>query len=294
MKVKIGIDLGGSHIGIGVVDANGRIVEKIEKRFTSTEKKCIKKVIEGYISEHVLEFAKKYKISEVGIGAPGSIENGMILESANLGIKNYAIVEKLQEMIQLPIKIQNDAKCASLAEHAYGCLKGYDRSLFLTLGTGIGGAIFINGQLLESVGKSGCEPGHMVIDKNGIPCNCGRIGCFERYASMKALKNNLRNALHLDETTRGEELFELIRKNNPTNEDYEIIENVVSEYIENLSIGLINLVQIFGPEMIGIGGSFVYFKEVLLERLKEKMNKTNLIIETAILGNDAGMIGAVL
>lgn len=134
----------------------------------------------------------------------------------------------------------------------------------------------------------------MVIEKNGIPCFCGRNGCFERYASMKVFKNNLREALGLDETTRGQELFEIIRKNKPENKDFQVIENVVSEYIENLSVGLLNLIRIFEPEIIGIGGSFVYFEEVLLLRLREKVNREDIKIETAILGNDAGIIGAVL
>lgn len=134
----------------------------------------------------------------------------------------------------------------------------------------------------------------MVIEKDGIPCFCGRNGCFERYASMKVFKNNLREALGLDETTRGQELFEIIRKNKPENKDFQVIENVVSEYIENLSVGLLNLIRIFEPEIIGIGGSFVYFEEVLLPRLREKVNREDIKIETAILGNDAGIIGAVL
>lgn len=299
--MKIGIDLGGSHIAIGVVDSNGKIVEKIEKRLTTSEKKNIKKSIEQYIIEHVNQFMQKYHITEMGMAMPGWAENGIIMSSGNLGIKNYPIVERLKE-IKLPIKIRNDAKCAAIAENTYGCLKGYDRSIFLTLGTGIGGAAFLDNQLLKAGRKPGYEFGHMVIEKNGIPCYCGRNGCFERYASMKAFKNNLRNALHLDETTRGEELLEMIRKNNPENENYERIENVVSEYIENLSIGIQNLIHIFEPKMIGIGGSFVYFEDVLLERLKEKIREMNkqevereeIKIETAILGNDAGIIGAVL
>lgn len=134
----------------------------------------------------------------------------------------------------------------------------------------------------------------MVIEKDGIPCFCGRNGCFERYASMKVFKNNLREALGLDETTRGQELFEIIRKNKPENKDFQVIENVVSKYIENLSVGLLNLIRIFEPEIVGIGGSFVYFEEVLLPRLREKVNREDIKIETAILGNDAGIIGAVL
>ena len=300
--MKIGIDLGGSHIAISVIDDNGRILEKIEKRLTSVEKQDIKKAIEEYITEHVNQWIQKYDIEGIGMSIPGWAENGVIVSSGNLGIKNYSIVEKLQEKIKLPITIRNDAKCAAIAENAYGCLKGYDRSIFLTLGTGIGGATFLDNNLLESGRRPGYEFGHMVIEKNGIPCHCGRNGCFERYASMKVFKNNLRNVLNLDETTRGEELLEMIRKNNPNNENYEVIENVVSEYIENLSIGIQNLVNIFEPEIIGIGGSFVYFEDVLLIRLKEKIKeinkgqigRENMKIETAILGNDAGMIGAVL
>ena len=134
----------------------------------------------------------------------------------------------------------------------------------------------------------------MIIQKGGILCNCGQKGCFERYASMKAFKNNLRQALGLDETTRGQELLDKIRRNDKQNFNYEIIEQVVEEYVQNLSIGLTNLIHIFEPEIIGIGGSFVHFEDVLLDRVKEKINNKEIKIETAILGNDAGMIGAVL
>ena len=141
-----------------------------------------------------------------------------------------------------------------------------------------------------------------VIQKNGIPCNCGNIGCFERYASMKVLKNNLRNALGLDETTRGEQLLDMIRNNSIVNKDYEKIENVVNEFIENLSIGISNLVNLFEPEAVVIGGSFVFFEDVLLERLKKSLKngkylfnkREEIVLKPAVLGNDAGIIGASL
>lgn len=299
--MKIGVDIGGSHIGIGVVDANGKIIEKIEKRLTSVEKQNIEKSIEEYIIEYTNQFIKKYDITGIGISMPGWAENGVVQSAGNLELKDYPIIEKLQKGIKLPISIRNDAKCAAIAENTYGCLKGYDRSIFLTLGTGIGGAAFINNQLLLGNRRPGYEFGHMVIQRDGIQCNCGRKGCFERYASMKVLKDNLRRVLKLDETTGGEELLEIIRKNNPANKNYEVIENVISEYIDNLSIGVLNLINIFEPQMIGIGGSFVYFEDVLLNRLKEEIKEANegisgrenIKIETAILGNDAGMIGAV-
>ena len=113
----------------------------------------------------------------------------------------------------MPIKIRNDAKCAALAENKIGALKDYKRSIFLTLGTGIGGAVIINNELLDTGELPGCEFGHMVIQRDGIKCNCGKQGCFEKYASMKALKTNLRKNLGLDEKTRGQELLDIIRKN---------------------------------------------------------------------------------
>lgn len=291
--MKIGIDIGGSHIAIGVVDSNGRIVEKIEKSWTNDEKQNIKKSIEEYIKENYKNLDKKYSIEKVGMSIPGSSENGVILTSGNLGVKDYNITNKLQEEIEAPITIRNDAKCAAIAENTYGCLKKYSNSIFLTLGTGIGGAAFLDNQLLKGGKRIGYEFGHMIIEKDGIPCICGKKGCFERYASMKAFKTNLRNVLGLDESTRGEELLAIIRNNKTENKNYELIENVIEEYIENLSIGITNLIEIFEPEIIGIGGSFVHFEDILLERLNKKINR-DVIIQTAVLGNYAGIIGATL
>ena len=269
--MKIGIDIGGSHIAIGVVDSTGRIIERMEKRLKSAEKKVIEKSIEEYITDNVEKLIQKYKISNVGIAIPGTVDENTVVKSVNLGLKNYEIVKKLEEKIQLPIKIRNDAKCAALAENIYGCLKLYNRSVFLTLGTGIGGAVMIDHKLLDTGSLPGCEIGHMSIEKDGILCGCGRKGCFERYASMKALKDKLRKALGYDEKVSGKELFEIIRSNNPANKDYAIIEKIIKEYIEDLSVGIANLINLFEPEAIGIGGSFVYFEEVLLDRLKEEL-----------------------
>lgn len=299
--MKIGIDIGGSHIAIGVVNNMGVIVEKIEKRLTKIEKQNIQKSIEKYIVDNVLVFSKKYDIKSIGIAIPGTIHDGVVLSAGNLGVKNYNILEKLQDKIDLPIAIRNDAKCAAIAENKYGCLKGYNRSLFLTLGTGIGGAAFLENKLLTAGVRPGYEFGHMVIERNGIECTCGRKGCFERYASMKAFKSKLRNALGLDETTRGQELLKILRDNSEDDENCGIIENIVSEYIEDLSIGINNLINIFEPEIIAIGGSFVYFEDIFLERLKQKVREENekragrekVLIKTAVLGNDAGIIGAV-
>ena len=300
--MKIGIDLGGSHIGIGIVENNGKIIEKVEKRLMSKEKRNIKNSIESYIIENVKKMQEKYEITEMGIAVPGTISKNIIVKSVNLGIKDYNLIENLQKEIKIPIKIRNDAKCAAIAESKYGVLKQYNRSIFLTLGTGIGGAVIINNQLLDTGDLPGCEFGHIIIEKDGIPCNCGKKGCFEKYASIKAFKNNLREALELDERTRGEELLDKIRKNSKENKDYDIINNVVGEYIKDLAIGISNLINIFEPEAIGIGGSFVFFEDVFLDKLKQYIQKENLlfnpreklIIETAVLNNDAGIIGSIL
>ncbi len=300
--MKIGIDIGGSHISVGVVDENGKIIEKTEKRLTSNEKKDIRKSIEEYIILNSLNFMKKYRIEMIGIAMPGTAIDGVILSSGNVGIKNYNLAEKLKEKINVPIIIRNDAKCAAIAENIYGVLKGYHRSIFLTLGTGIGGAAFLDNKMLTAGKRPGYEFGHMVIQKDGIECTCGRKGCFERYASMKAFKNNLRKSLGLDETTRGEELLNMIRNIKPEDKNYETIQNTIEDFLENLSLGIINLINIFEPEIIGVGGSFVYFEDVFLERLREKVNKEckgkagrdDFEIKSAVLGNDAGIIGATI
>ena len=300
--MKIGIDLGGSHIAIGVVDSDGKILEKVEKRIVLKEKSNIKKVIEEYIFEKVEGFKKQYKITEMGIAIPGTVKDGIVVKSVNLGLKNYDIVKNIQSKIELPIHIRNDAKCAAIAENNYGALKSYNRSIFLTLGTGIGGAVIIQNQLLDTGNLPGCEFGHMIIEKNGKSCNCGKKGCWEKYASMKAFKDSLREILQLDEKTSGKELLEILRKNNKDSKNYVQINKLIEQYTTYLSIGISNLVNVFEPEAVGIGGSFVYYEEIFLEKLKRKIiedkllfnERKEMIIQTAILDNDSGIIGATL
>lgn len=294
--MKIGIDIGGSHIGIGVINNNGFVIERIEKRLLQNDKKDIKNSIENYIIKNVNDLSQKYKITQVGISIPGTVNDKKIIKSVNLGLENYNIVERLSKHINLPIKIRNDAKCAAIAENKYGALKNYNRTIFLTLGTGIGGAVILNGKLLDTGKLPGVEFGHMIIQKDGIQCNCGKKGCFEKYASMKSLKDNLRKELKLDENITGEQLFNIVRKN----EKNENIQSIINEFIEYLSIGISNIINIFEPEAIIIGGSFVFATDILLDKLKKNINEKNylynkreeLTIIPAILKNDAGMIGS--
>ena len=296
--MKIGIDLGGSHIGIGIVDEKGYVIEKSEKRIIEKDRKNIKNIIEKYITEKVRDIIEENEITEIGIAIPGTISNEKVIKSVNLGLKNYPIVKKLQENINLPIKIANDCRCAAIAENRYGALKKYSREVFITLGTGIGGAVIINDKVLDTGELPGCEFGHMIIQKNGLECKCGKKGCFEKYASMKAFKDNLRKELGLNEKARGQDLLDIIRKN----QDNPKIKRVINDYIDNLSIGISNIVNIFEPEVIGIGGSFVYFSDILLDKLKDNIIKKEYLfnqrktinIVQAILGNDAGIIGSTM
>ena len=284
--MKIGIDLGGSHISIGVVDKDGKILDKRDKHLRGIAKRLIKPTIEETIISNIKEYQK----------------NDKILKSVNLGLKDYDLVGVIKKEIDLPIKIRNDAKCAALAESKYGALKKYHRVVFMTLGTGIGGAVIINGKLLDAGEYPGCEFGHMVIKENGLECNCGRKGCFEKYGSMRAFKDNLRNELGLEDKTSGKELMAILKNTTKESKDYAKIEKVRKQYIRDLSVGITNLVNIFEPEAIGIGGSFVYFSEVLLDDIKELIIKENMLfnsrkeinIQTAVLGNEAGIIGAIL
>lgn len=300
--MKVGIDLGGSHIAIGVVNNKGRIIEKIEKRILESEKKEIKKTIENYIFENIKQLTKKYKITELGIAIPGTVTDNKIIKSVNLGIKDYNIVQSLSRKIKLPIKIRNDAKCAAIAENKYGCLKNYKRSIFLTLGTGIGGAVIINNKLLYTGELPGCEFGHMVIEEDGLLCKCGKFGCWEKYASMKSFRDNLRKILGYTEKTSSQELLNILKNMKENDKNYKKIQDLIDKYIKDLSIGISNLINIFEPEVIGIGGSFVYFEDILLEKLKRKLEEKDMLfnyrkeikIEKAILEGNAGIIGAIL
>ena len=148
--MKIGIDLGGSHIAIGVVNSEGKIVEKVETKISGLPIEEKKEVIEKYIIENCENLRQKYEITSIGIAVPGTVNSKKIIRAANIGIEDYEIAQILKEKLNLPILLANDAKCAALAEKIYGCLKESNRVLFFTLGTGIGAAVIINNKLLDT------------------------------------------------------------------------------------------------------------------------------------------------
>lgn len=299
--MNIGIDIGGSHIGIGLVNSDGKIQKKLEKNITQKERQNIKKIIEDTIINTINEWLKEDDISidTIGIGIPGIVKESNIKYSVNLGISNYDLKSILKkEFPNIDIHIKNDAKCAGLAEKNLGALKKFDDCIFICLGTGIGGAAFYNGKLIIPKRSSGFEFGHMIIQKNGEICRCGSKGCFEIYGSMRRFKNDIRACFNFSEEVEGVKLLNFIKENLQN----EKVKNIINEYIENLCIGISNIVDLLEPEAICIGGSFVYYKDILLEKLKKELYKSDYIfykenmpkIVVAELGNDAGIIGSAL
>ena len=183
-----------------------------------------------------------------------------------------------------------------MAEKKLGSLKKYNDCIFINIGTGIGGAAFLNGKMLSPMQLPGFEFGHMIIQKNGIECSCGKMGCFERYASMKALKDKIRNEYNLDNSVHSRELMDILSNNS------DVSNKILDEYLLNLKVGLSNLIDLFEPEAICFGGSFAYYENIFIEPLKNKLFEPNstfngrndIDIVLASMKNDAGILGAIM
>mgnify|MGYP000239356064 FL=1 len=295
--MKIGIDMGGSHVAIGIVNENGKIIEKFEKDIKTVGDQA-KAEISTYIIEIISKIKENHNIEKIGIGSPGTPRDGVLTNLINLKIKEFDISSILMEHFDIPVLLKNDAKCAGLAEKTYGALKEYQDAVFLCLGTGIGASVFMNGKELKPIQNPGMEIGHMVIDKNGIKCNCGKTGCFETLCSVKRLKDKLIDEMNLSKEVSSKELLEILK----WRAKEENIKKILEEYIDNLNIGLSNIIDIFAPQAICLGGGFVYFEEILYKPFLEKYyNERKSFykdripdIKLALLGNDAGIIGATI
>ena len=295
--MKIGIDMGGSHVAIGIVNENGKIIEKFEKDIKTVGDQA-KAEISTYIIEIISKIKENHNIEKIGIGSPGTPRDGVLTNLINLKIKEFYISSILMEHFDIPVLLKNDAKCAGLAEKTYGALKEYQDAVFLCLGTGIGASVFMNGKELKPIQNPGMEIGHMVIDKNGIKCNCGKTGCFETLCSVKRLKDKLIDEMNLSKEVSSKDLLEILK----WRAKEENIKKILEEYIDNLNIGLSNIIDIFAPQAICLGGGFVYFEEILYKPFLEKYyNERKSFykdripnIKLALLGNDAGIIGATI
>jgi len=228
----------------------------------------------------------------IGIAYPARLHKGERGKAVNLPLSGLDIKEEIQEHFNIPTHIRNDAKCAGICEKLYGSLKEYKNAVFLGIGTGIGGAVFNIDELLKSGENDIFEIGHMIIMKDGIQCKCGRKGCFEKYASISALKENVKQAYKLEPDITGKQLHDLIT----TNLNDKKMQTIINEYIQNLSIGISNIINLFEPEAISIGGSFAYYEDIFMEKLNQKLKQDNPSLHTKILlathKNDAGIIGA--
>lgn len=294
--MKIGIDIGGSHVAIGVVNRSGKILKQIEKDYTEDEKKSGKliEIAENFIVQSIDGIKKKYKVESIGIAIPGTIADGIILKSVNLGIENYDLRESLQSKLGVKVNVRNDAKCAALAESKYGKNSDKKNSLFLSLGTGIGGAYIYEGTLLTGSILDGFEFGHTILRPGGIKCNCGKFGCFEKYGSILAFKRKCTERLNLSYDISGPDLRNIISEN------MNGVKDIIDDYIADLALGVSNLINIFEPDVTIIGGGFARYDYLLLDLLKKKIINDKLLfnvrdnvnIDVATLGNDAGIIGA--
>lgn len=301
--MKIGVDIGGQHVAVGLVENENLIVDKSEL-YSAEDREHIEDAIVEKIVREINEILEENNVSidqieSIGIGSPGTISNGTIVKAGNLGLKDFNLLDRLKEHFDKPMHLRNDGKCAALAEKAYGSLKDYDDALFLNIGTGVGGAAFLGGKLLEPKRYSGFEFGHMVIEKDGIECTCGKKGCFERYASIKSLKNKVVSALNLEGDISGRYMREnLLDMNNPE------INKIVNEFLDSIVLGINNLIDIFEPEIICFGGSFSYYEgtEIFENYFKSKYyaekgrfnegEPPKLVM--ASFKNNAGIIGATI
>ncbi len=299
--MKIGIDLGGSHVGVGLIEGANIIAEE-DKFFVSSDKGNMQVAIVRNIDELINMVLGKNNMSldnieSIGIASPGTIADGKI-RSWNLGLNYFDLRSVIEEKYGKKTTVRNDGKCAALAEKEFGILKDYDDCVFVNIGTGIGGAAFIGGKLLEPKKYSGFEFGHMTIVKDGIECTCGKKGCFERYASIRSLKQRVSKRLGIDGTDMsGQYMREVLMVQNE-----EALREDVDDFVTCLRIGIANLIDIFEPEVVCFGGSFSYYenypvyKQFLEDIAKDTstFNKDIPKFVTAEFKNSAGIIGATL
>lgn len=302
--MRIGIDLGGSHIAIGLVDDNLEIIEKRTYYMNDRKGQLLEDYIVNSIKDGIKAIIKSTdikleEIEQIGIAVPGNPKNGYIKNVVNLQIKEFNIAEQLSNTFEnIPIKLENDGKCAAIAEKYNGALKEYKDCVFLCIGTGIGGAAFINNTFLKPIRNSGFEFGHMIIKKDGEQCKCGNSGCFEAYCSKRKFKEEMQKILKIDEYVGAKELTDKIEENL----DKKAVRELLEEYIDNLAVGISNIINILEPEAICIGGSMSHYEDLILDKLRAKINSGEYLfnkenppkIIAAKNGNDAGIIGATL
>lgn len=310
-ELVLAIDIGGTSMKGALVDRQGHLSSRFVVPVVPGEEQesALDRLIAS-AKESLQSLSEGDRVIGIGCGVPGGINTftGVCDYASNLGWKNLPVARILSDKLSLPCKIDNDANAAMLGEIQFGQEKAYRNAILLTLGTGIGGGIFVNGQLYVGNEGKGAEIGHMVIVAGGIPCPCGRKGCFETYASATALTREAKKAIEAhpeslmaEEVRKGVKIdaalpFECAKKGD------EVAQQVVDQYIEYLGVGCLNLIDIFRPEVIVLSGGVSKQGENLrqpLERYLEKFGygfgvdkAPKVDVKISRLGADIGIYGA--
>lgn len=283
----IGVDLGGTKIAAALVSPDGKIItdvnipteaQKGKNQVIGNVKKAIKNLIHG----------QKEKVTCIGIGVPGPIlyDQGIVIEPPNLpGWKKVNLKKSMEKEFHVPVSLDNDANCAALAELHFGAGKKARHFIYITVSTGIGGGIIIDRKIYRgAIGAAG-EFGHMIIDSKGFACGCGNIGCFEALASGSSIKKRS----GMDAIS-----VELAARQGDDN-----ARQVIEETAHYLAIGIANLVNIFNPELVIVGGGVSKMRELLFAPVRKQFKKYALTLPArsvkivhAKLGTEAGVLGA--
>ncbi len=310
--MRIGVDIGGTNLVAGLVDAQFQLVDSVNtptlgKREEKEIVEDIIRLIKQLMEKHTLT---QKDIESIGLGVPGwcDTDTGIILECDNVNFKNTPIAKMIRQEIDVPVYLGNDADCAALGEAYGGATKAVDHSIMVTIGTGVGGGIIIDKKIYNGFNHGGGEVGHMVIDLNGLPCVCGRRGCWEQYASATALIAQTRAAAAENPDSilsksvggdlskiNGKTAFDALAQGCPVGTA------VVDDFARYLAVGIVNLISIFQPEMVVLGGGVSKAGAPLTDRVQSILDQEcygdaaslpRAKFCVAELGNDAGIIGA--
>lgn len=308
--MKIGIDLGGTNIAVGVVDESGHLIEKLSMptRVSEGYEAILMDMVEA--SEALLNKHSKLhqNIESIGIGVPGvcTPDCREVYDCKNLFWGRKPLATDFENQLKIkgytgvPVKVDNDANVAAWAEYVTGALKNVSSGVLVTLGTGVGGGIVVNGHPLRGAHGLGSEIGHMYLGENFYRCNCGKMGCFETFSSATAL---IKHFEWRYESVHGRKLENVNAKYviDLAKAGDELALKTFDRFIHHLAQGIMNIVLLIDPEVIAIGGGVSHAGEFLYNRLDWAMEELAFIkgfpvasIVPAALGNDAGIIGAAL
>lgn len=308
----IGVDLGGTNIAAGLVDEEGHILHKCSVP-TGVERGAEAVISDmAALCQRIMDETghTASEIKAIGVGVPGICHpsNGVVEFCTNLFWHKVPLREIMNRTLDIPVFIGNDATVAGLAESVAGVSKGVENSVFLTLGTGVGGGIVINHKVYSGTHGIGSELGHMIIVADGEPCTCGNHGCWERYTSATALRRMGREAAEqhpesaLMTACKGnmDDISAKMVMDEAKAGDPAALE-AFKKYVHYLSVGIVSIINILDPEVIAIGGGVSAAGEFLRDAVRAEVDTMIFCkevpyarIEIAVLGNDAGIIGAAM